>query len=1506
MSKAQPGEMHNGGDAGGWGTGTSTGTGFAPNDPTIEEQDSGPLISQMAALDVTTVDIRLTVNGKEQPVIVADASTLKSALPKIKPGDTVSGSATIHLLNGTTRTAYLDETEATLNGELKFNVPYYYTCQKANGTIITAGEYISKDGINLSSYMEGGVAGWQCTQDGSMHGGSLVTGVRGDITLVPYYGEGVPVLAGYIKTDLNSITSYEIDETRTIDYAETSGIEGGSLGYLIVTPLPSGTLLTETQSGTAISWSSYDVSVTIDGTPLSTISFTSGDTMAVKIDNIPLGSSVSASAEMAVSGSSYTTLETETATGTVMAGGGLTMYAKFPVEYQIATAYASSGASFSATSGLYTSSGTTTLPTATASYIDPVTAITMRFAGWALNASDTTPVIVGDTIPDTYKGELKLYAIYSNIYVTLSATDYAATDTIVLSEFVTGGNTLCVTAEAGGFPTGATITYSWSIVPSSGAPITVTGSGASATVSTVSGASGHADVKVTASATVAGTAVTASASKTIYVAALSLPTSPVVLAKGDTTPLTASITGSPDPTISCSWELPPGANSIVDVSGSGGSISIEAVGGGKTTATAKANIGGKTLSKTIDIYVFDINLSGTGLNQPTTPGSNYSIVLTTNDTAGKSITASLNGSGLPAVTYEWTLGGSASSYIELAGSANNLRTLKPKSAGTAAFSVKAKYNGTVVSTATVDVTVAGIVLNCPAIIELGGATDPVTATVQGYSGSLTNWSWGSTTPGIVTIESPTNITNGQSVTVNTVSGGKTKITVSVDAGSSTLSAEKEVYVLNLNLTSADGSFTQPSLTEPNYKLTLEGGDTTGTTVTANLVGITDGFTYSWTPTSSTKMTAAFPNSRILSVKAKSDGTTGTESFTVRATSTTDDTIYLEKTVDVSVVDFVLKEAHGAAGATYPALTKIVLGKDGHHDQYVHVIPSDLQPGETDEVCTWSLAGGVVSGNEAWHRTGWGIDGIAGGQGTLTVSVNFGSKTITKEFDLYVLEPEITGTSPSGQALSADYDNPTILGGGDTRAMSMSVSLKNLDWSVLGDDLHVNWEVPASYQKALTLTPDPTNDRNCTVLAGNLPDGYYGSPIDLIAEVSYGEHDLSPAEDKRYVKLVGLCLEEGENYLLLEHSADADNQLEFYLEPVGVALSELGTISCTTDDSSIATAEATISGSYVKCKVTAAKSGGAFTYKTGVVTVTVSTTAGSGASAFPISYKKEIPVLDLVVKQGSKVIPDVVTIAKGATANLTAELKGVETGVDYTWDFASPSIISGSTTSGPNTTITTCASDYNDTYITVEADWSSDYDPVSLEMTWFVGFESTLDDFLSMSFASTTSAIPCTVKIDDVSSQEELQAIASAIGDSSDEHYKGVHINLDLSGSYISDDSIGDNTFAATGSNAGLATYLKGIVLPNGLTTIGKNAFKGCTALSSVEIPASCDCIYQCAFAGTSITLTDGAPSRTWVRCLEGSGAVTGSNAWSGTLDSALNVINTPASGADIYVYRPAP
>ncbi len=110
--------------------------------------------------------------------------------------------------------------------------------------------------------------------------------------------------------------SYAVDHSGTVDFAELTGTGGSSgssstdasgsnttagMGYVTVTPLPAGTIFTETQSGLAVTWSSYDVTVTINGTQLPAIHFVSSDTKAVVIENVPEGASLSASASIGVS-----------------------------------------------------------------------------------------------------------------------------------------------------------------------------------------------------------------------------------------------------------------------------------------------------------------------------------------------------------------------------------------------------------------------------------------------------------------------------------------------------------------------------------------------------------------------------------------------------------------------------------------------------------------------------------------------------------------------------------------------------------------------------------------------------------------------------------------------------------------------------------------------------------------------------------------------------------------------------------------------------------------------------------------------------------------------------------------------------------------------------------------------------------------------------------------------------------------------------------------------------
>ena len=174
---------HNGGDAGGWGTGNQTGGGMGGT--SIEEANATLLLGQSAALSYQKVDIDLVVNGVHYAINNVTATTTTEVLPKIPIGAEVSGTATIFLDNGTTRVAELEMTSIGIHNNLIFKVPYNYECID-KGTTVASGTYFSRDGIDISAYTGVRVAGWLCS-DGTMHYGGYITGVRGDITLTAVY-----------------------------------------------------------------------------------------------------------------------------------------------------------------------------------------------------------------------------------------------------------------------------------------------------------------------------------------------------------------------------------------------------------------------------------------------------------------------------------------------------------------------------------------------------------------------------------------------------------------------------------------------------------------------------------------------------------------------------------------------------------------------------------------------------------------------------------------------------------------------------------------------------------------------------------------------------------------------------------------------------------------------------------------------------------------------------------------------------------------------------------------------------------------------------------------------------------------------------------------------------------------------------------------------------------------------------------------------------------------------
>ena len=717
--------LHNGGGNGGWGTGNTTGTGIAPNSPTIEDSEARPLISQMAALDVSTVDIRLNINNVEQSLIVADETTPTSVLPKIKPGYVVYGSVTIHLRDGTTRTAYLDETEAQLNGVLVFKVPYFYTCYNLSGAQVAHGTYFARDGINLAGCTPEGF-GWQCQEDGTTHMGSFVDGVRGDITLLMVDASGLPPAKMFVKTDFDTSnsSSYEIDDTKTQDHGSTAS----RIGSIVIPPLPQGAMYTETQSNTAVTWDSYTVTVTVDGTPYN-ISFTSTDTKAASIENVPVGATVSASAQIGVPASAAYPGDqlnaASTASVTLQSGASpLTMYAQYPLTCQVQSAHVFN-ASITGTSPAYytNTSPATALPATTPFYTNISTNKKMRFIGWAL-ANTGLPAINSTSIPadGTYKGKLDLYAAYGECSLSITGAALPPTGDPV----ITTGDTLALTAVPEGFPDGQTITYSWRIVPPN-APLTATatisGSGANATVTPVAGASGSATVEVTATCG----ALTASAMKNVTVAGVSISGDTVIKKEDTGKTLTASLAGYSG-SVDYSFELPAGA--CISLSGSGASRTIIPVSGGKTKITVKATADGRIFSAEKEIYVLEVQISGESLSTDSS-----SPTLMAEGGSPVNLTASLAGiSDLEGAEFTWEVSPAPSDPSK------PFLKLTPGGAGNASCSLEPKQADDAVNTLTAKITYRGVEVKAERYIKVIGLrlTGGADVLLLDHSSSATN------------------------------------------------------------------------------------------------------------------------------------------------------------------------------------------------------------------------------------------------------------------------------------------------------------------------------------------------------------------------------------------------------------------------------------------------------------------------------------------------------------------------------------------------------------------------------------------------------------------------------------------------------------------------------------------------------------------------------------------------------------------------------------------------
>ena len=467
-----------------------------------------------------------------------------------------------------------------------------------------------------------------------------------------------------------------------------------------------------------------------------------------------------------------------------------------------------------------------------------------------------------------------------------------ATDPVVITDAATDSTVLTASLrETGSDLAGLSgVEYAWEVQDMLVASASPAGT-ASTTISPA--AAGSTTVK----ATISYKGVSVEASRSLVVAGLSI-TGDEVMVKGATgKSLSASVTGFVGtPTVS-SWNWGSGSGTVASLTGTDtSSVGVNPLAGGKSTVTVSAVVGGRTLTKSVDVYVLDIELGGTGL-----PASAADpVVLTTSATGSADLTASLPGlSGLDGVDWEWTSGDEDVFTVSPGNTA--AATLSPVAAGSNTVTVKATYEGVEV-TASHAVSVAGIVFTTfPKSIAMGGATSScsLAAEVQGFSGTVSWGTWTSGTAAVATVTGQTDSGTSSSVTLNALRGGKTKITVTATAGGVTLSAEKDICVLQLSLACGDSLFTPPSgLTDTSYKLTLIKGDPVATSITADLVGLPAAdVSYTWTPATSTKMDMTTSGTGNKTVRL-APAAAGNETVSVQATY---DGESITQSVDVSVV-----------------------------------------------------------------------------------------------------------------------------------------------------------------------------------------------------------------------------------------------------------------------------------------------------------------------------------------------------------------------------------------------------------------------------------------------------------------------------------------------------------------------------------------------------------------------------------------------------------------------------
>ena len=779
----------------------------------------------------------------------------------------------------------------------------------------------------------------------------------------------------------------------------------------------------------------------------------------------------------------------------------------------------------------------------------------------------------------------------------------------------------------------------------------------------------------------------------------------------------------------------------------------------------------------------------------------------------------------------------------------------------------------------------------------------VTADVLCYGGTP-DYSWAITGGGL----SPFPGSSGDSKDLSPFEGGKSTVTVTADLHDGrTLTRELDVYILEARITGAD----VPSVAAD--PIVLENATGVSTLLTASLketgsdLAALSGVEYTWDVDDIAVAAAGSPDSASTTITPAGTGAT-----TVKATVTykgvsveATRTLVVAALSITSTGSFVYKWDPSIATQTM-SLTVSLDGVPSSDADSVTYETGDY--GSSDTTVATIAEGGTPSG------TAITVTMHKGGLATIHAKATYRGKTFTAEQEITVLRLILggtglhhvtTGTPPA--ARDVVIVSPAVMDGTTEVAAAVTAYLTMTLEDLAADSYE--WESTTPTR----CTVSPANTAGTTVSpTTSTATGYVN------AKATYNGEEISVLQQ---VTVAALKLS-GAGAILLDHSNPTNPALNRFQYNIAtdvtldgiITLTNLDTasIAYTSSDTGLATV---LKGGTGAASDLAATSCYVTGLDAGVATIKVTATETLTGTNIELTAIKKITVLDLVVKQGTTVLPDSGNIiAEGATPALTAELKGPPAGsdIDYTWSNGGSPWIRVTSDSGDSTALTTGTGvpAGDGATITVTATYNgTEY---SKAMVWAVGSTSlsgSVADFLGATFAPNELSSAYTVSLTGAVTAAELASIAKALGDPTDSNYKGVYIKLDLSGT-TGLTSTGDGTFYATGSKAGLATYLTGIVLPtSGLTTIGHNAFRGCTNLSgSVTIPASCNCIGKCSFKDTGITaLSDGAsPARTWHRVLNTVGSPDYTTPWSGTLSGAgaLTALNTEISDDVLYIPQP--